>query len=226
MDFNSFYTLSPSPMPSLVPSPVLLPMSSPLLSPSPSSESSPLPSSELSPLPSPESSPLPSRLISPKASPESLPTPQLTVLMPLPPLATYSSFDELKTSIQAFARENLYAFVVGRSRKLHRGNKRMVTYVCDRCGRIPSENAILRTAKARKRQTTTRKTGCEFSVNAVQLSSGDWELRYRPEAKHSIHNHLPSYSVAAHSSYRKFTAQEIEMIRNWHRAGLHKLEKN
>jgi len=117
-------------------------------------------------------SPLPSQ------PPEPLPTdaPPPPTSMPLPLEAIYSSKEELYTSIQAWATQHHYAFCIGRSTKIHTGPRIKITYNCDRCGRLPPENHLQNYLQARRRQTTTRKTGCRFSVSAIQCTDTQWEL--------------------------------------------------
>ena len=101
-------------------------------------------------------SPLPSQ------SPEPLlaNTPPTSTTMPLPPEALYSSKEELYTSIQAWAAQHHYAFMIGRSNKINKGPRIKIFYNCDRYGPLPPENHSQNYSQARKRQTTTRKTNC------------------------------------------------------------------
>ena len=62
---------------------------------------------------------------------EAPPTP---MSMPLPPEATYSSKEELYTSIQAWAAQYYYAFRIQRSTKLNNGSRIKITYSCDCAG--------------------------------------------------------------------------------------------
>lgn len=99
-----------------------------------------------------------------EASPESPPS------MPLPPEAIYSSKEELYTAIQAFTAQHCYTFRIGRSKKINDGPRSKVFYNCDRCGPPPPENHLQDYLQARKRQTTTRKTGCQFSIVAIECT--------------------------------------------------------
>jgi hypothetical protein len=117
-----------------------------------------------SPLPSPSPEPLPAEAPSP-------PTSMPPTSMPLPPEATHSSKEELYTAIQAFAAQHSYAFRIGRSNKINNSPRLKIFYNCDRCGPPPPENHPQDYLQARKRQTTTRKTGCQFSIVAVQCTN-------------------------------------------------------
>jgi hypothetical protein len=139
--------------------------------------------------------------------------------MPLPPEAIYSSKEELYTSIQAWAAQHHYAFCIGRSNKIHNGPRIKIFYNCDRYGLPPPENHPQRYLQARKRQTTTRKTNCQFSVIAVQCTDIQWELRHRPGMEYSIHNHPPSQSTSSHPAHRKLAQAEINQARALHNAG-------
>ncbi len=125
-------------------------------------------------------------LLSPTPDPAEAPPPPTS--MQLPPEATYSSKEELYTSIQAWAAQHYYAFRIGRSKKINESHRTKIVYNCDRCGPPPPQNRI----HNRQRYTTTRKHGCQFSVLAVECSSTQWELRHRPSKEYSIHNHPPS----------------------------------
>jgi hypothetical protein len=139
--------------------------------------------------------------------------------MPLPPEAIYSSKEELYTSIQAWAAQYHYAFCIGRSTKMNGGPRIRITYNCDRYGPPPPENHPQKYLQARKRQTTTRKTGCQFSIVAIQCVSTEWELRYRPGIQYSIHNHPPSQSASSHPTHRKLAQAEINQAKALHNAG-------
>jgi hypothetical protein len=157
----------------------------------------------------------------PLQSPEPLPAepPFSSTAMPLPPEAIYSSKEELYTSIQAWAAQYCYAFYVRRSTKINNGLRSKITYNCDRCGSPPPENHPQSYLHARKRQTTTRKTGCQFSVLAVECSNTQWELRHRPGAEYSLYNHLPSQSISFHPAHRKLAQAEINQARALHDTG-------
>jgi hypothetical protein len=141
--------------------------------------------------------------------------------MPLPPEAIYSSKEELYTSIQAWAAQYHYAFRIGRSKKIHNGPRTKIIYNCDRCGPPPPVNHPQNYLQARKRQTTTRKTGCQFSVVALECINTQWELRHRPGTEYSIHNHPPSQSISSHPAHRKLVQAEINQARSLHNAGIY-----
>ena len=66
-------------------------------------------------------------------------------------------------------------------------------FVCDRCFR-PS-----REPSSHSRNTQSRGIGCLFSVLGVKTQDKqNWELKHRPKAKFSTHNHAPSSHPAAH----------------------------
>jgi hypothetical protein len=139
--------------------------------------------------------------------------------MPLPPEAIYDSKEELYIAIQAWAAQHCYAFCIGRSTKKDSGPRTKITYNCDRCGPPPPENHPKNYLQARKRQTTTRKTGCQFSIVAIERTNTQWELRHRPSIEYSIHNHPPSQSISSHPAHRKLAQAEINQARSLHNAG-------
>jgi hypothetical protein len=93
-----------------------------------------------------------------------------------------------------------------------------ITYNCDRYGPPPPENHPQNYLQARKRQTTTRKTGCQFSIVAIEQDM-QWELRHRPSIQYSIHNHPPSQAISSHPTHRKLAQEEINQARALHSAG-------
>jgi hypothetical protein len=113
----------------------------------------------------------PRALISPSPDPLLAQAPSPPTSMPLPPEATYSSREELYTAIQAFAAQQYYGFIIGRSNKIHNSPRVKIFYNCDRYGPPPLENHPKNYPQARKRQTTTRKTGCQFSIVAIQYTN-------------------------------------------------------
>ena len=139
--------------------------------------------------------------------------------MPLPPEAVLKSRDELYSSIQAWASRHLYAFRIERSKKINNRVRTRITYSCHRAGEVPSEKHPKISPQDRKRQTATRKTGCQFSIIAVERSDTQWELRHRPDMEYSVHNHAPSHSISSHPAHRKLSQAPINQARSLHRAG-------
>ena len=118
------------------------------------------------------------------------------VEMSLPPQGLYDSREALFRAIQAWAQPRGYAFISGKSKHTPGSNRTKVWFSCDRCykpQRDPSNS-----------KTNTRGTGCQFSVIGVEtVDKQGWELKHRPEAKYSTHNHGPSDNPAAHPSFRR-----------------------
>ncbi len=167
-------------------------------------------------LQSPSPQPINQPIDQPADQPAQEPSPSS---MPLPPEAIYNSKEELYTSIQAWAAQHLYAFSIGRSKKIARGDRIKIVYNCDRYGPPPPENHSKHTLQARKQHTTTRKTGCQFSIVAIQRSTTEWELRHRPGVEYSIHNHSPSQSISSHPAHRKLVQGELNQAKALHNAG-------
>jgi hypothetical protein len=159
-----------------------------------------------------------SPLLSQSHEPLPAEAPSSSTSMPLPLEAIYSSKQELYTSIQAWAAQYCYAFRIGRSNKINNIRTRIL-YTCDRAGPVPPVNHPQNSLQSRKRQTATRKTGCQFSITAVERIDGQWELRHRPGIEFSIHNHPPSQSTSSHPAHRKLTQAEINQARSLHNAG-------
>jgi len=49
--------------------------------------------------------------------------------------------------------------------------------------------------------TTTYKTSCLFSVNALEVGISVWELRHWLDPQFSVHNHLLSHAATSHLAY-------------------------
>jgi hypothetical protein len=132
----------------------------------------------------------------------------------VPPEGDYESRDALVKSINAWAAPRGYAFVTGRSTKEKTG-KQTITYKCDRACRPPSASI------ERQRKTTTRGTGCEFSVLAKQsLDRGTWTLRHRPDKRFSLHNHEPSQHPSAHPVHRTLSKEDKSKVASLSNAGI------
>jgi hypothetical protein len=156
---------------------------------------------------------------SPSILPEASSIPLLPeASMPPPPEAIYSSKEELYTSIQRWAACYNYSFRIGRSNKL--GNNRVkVYYTCDRAGPRPLPGHPQNYVQPRQRVTNSRKTDCQFSIVAIQISEIQWELRYRPGVQYSIHNHPPSQSIGSHPIHRKLEQEQIDQARTLYNSG-------
>ena len=127
----------------------------------------------------------------------------------LPPECNYESRDALFKAINAWAAPRGYAFVTGRSTKEKTG-RRIVTFTCDRSRRLDNPS------QPRKRKTTTRSTGCQFSVLGKQsLDSTTWTLCHHPDRQFAIYsNHGPSLYQSAYPVYRLLSNIDILIIRN------------
>ncbi|KID81747.1 transposase [Metarhizium guizhouense ARSEF 977] len=133
----------------------------------------------------------------------------------LPPEDEYSSREALYAAINAWAAPRGYAFVTGRSRKTPNGRQQVV-FNCDRgAGRTPDALTV------RQRQTTTKRTGCQFSVLAKEgLDKVSWKLTHRPSSEYAIHNHEPSTQRSAHPVHRKLSHADMSTVHNLANAGV------
>ena len=91
-----------------------------------------------------------------------------SISISLPPEAIYSSKEELYASIQAWAAQHHYTFRIKRSIKIHNSVRTRILYSCDRTRPAPPANHPQNSLQDRKRYTTTRKTGCQFSIVAYK----------------------------------------------------------
>lgn len=164
-------------------------------------------------------SPPPPVLHSLSPNPSLASAPVTSTAMPLPPEAIYALKEELYTSIQAWAAQYHFAFCVERSKKINNSMRTRILYSCDRAGPAPPTKHTRNSLQDRKRRTNTRKTGCQFSIIALERTDTQWELRHRPGIKYSQHNHLPSKSNSSHPAHRKLKQVEINQARSLHHAG-------
>lgn len=165
----------------------------------------------------------PPTLLSPSPVESLPPTPTATTLMPLPPESFYTSKEALYTSIQAWAAQYCYAFTIGRSKKIGSGSRTKIIYTCDRYGSVPPEKHPHNRLRTRMRHTSTRKTGCQFSLVAIEHTDSQWELRYRPGTQYNTHNHPPSQAASSHPAHRKLAQQELNQAKSLYTAGKYKL---
>jgi hypothetical protein len=132
----------------------------------------------------------------------------------LPPECDYESRDALFAAINAWATSRGYAFTTGKSTKSTSG-RCTVTYACDRFCKPPNAS------KERQRKTTTRGTGCPFSVLATEsLDKSIWSVRHRPDKRFSLHNHAPSQHPSAHPSHRQLSKEDVAKLSSLSNAGV------
>jgi hypothetical protein len=94
-----------------------------------------------------------------------------------------------------------------------------ITYNCDWYRPKPPENHLQNYLQTCKRQTATCKTGCQFSIMALERINTQWEVRRRPGTEPSTHNHPPSQSISSHPAYRKLAQAEINQVKSLHNTG-------
>jgi hypothetical protein len=133
----------------------------------------------------------------------------------LPPEAIYSSRSELAAAINNWAKDRGYAFIIRRSSKSKTQSQSLtVTYMCDR-------GAGPRSDQASKRKTSSRRTDCTFSINAVEsYCKTQWTVRHRDGPQYCIHNHRPSFGPSAHPVHRQIPDQAEQTIRYLSQAGV------
>lgn len=146
-------------------------------------------------------------------------TPPLEIAqMTRPPEGTFATFEALLASANQHAFAHGYAFVIGRSKKKNKLGLKKVLLSCDKGGTSHHKMLPL-DSELRKRKTTSRKTGCEFGVYAIE-SQQEWSLKYRPDANCAVHNHGPSKSVTEHPAARKLNPTAIAAVKAMKDAGV------
>ena len=141
--------------------------------------------------------------------------------MPLPPEDFYTTKKELFSAIQDWSKGYNYAFRRRRRKKLT-DTREKVYYECTCGGPRPIMDRPKndpRRPQDRIRSTSSKKTGCEFSVCGVQVDSHHWEVRHRPDAKFGVHNHPQSSSALEHAVHRRLNPAQIEKARELHSIG-------
>lgn len=132
----------------------------------------------------------------------------------LPPEGTYESRESLLAAINSWAKPRGYAFTTGKSLKTPNGRVRVI-FACDR-NKLPPSTSI-----DRVRRTSSRRTGCKFSVLAKQsLDRNSWVLTHRPDKDCARHNHPPSEDPSAHPAHRRLEEQDATIISNLMTSGI------
>lgn len=133
----------------------------------------------------------------------------------LPPEGQYNSRDAVYSAINNWASTRGYAFAIQRSQKSVSG-RITVIFSCDRgAGRRPASSI------ERKRETSSRRTGCQFSVIAKEsLDKTNWSLKWRIGDKYNQHNHEPSRSKLSHPTYRQLSTVNRSLVHNLSAAGI------
>ncbi|RKK65642.1 hypothetical protein BFJ69_g16107 [Fusarium oxysporum] len=132
----------------------------------------------------------------------------------LPPEGEYESREALFEAINAWAATRGYAFITRRSTKEKTG-RRTITYMCDRRRNHPI------VSRERQRKTTTRTTGCEFSVLAKENNDrSTWTLRHRSDSRFSLHNHEPSQDTTALPVLRTLSKEHLSQLTGLTNAGI------
>ncbi|KAF4336982.1 transposase [Fusarium beomiforme] len=132
----------------------------------------------------------------------------------LPPEGEYESREALFEAINTWAATRCYAFITGSSTK-EKTDRRTITYMCDR----RRNHTIV--SRERQRKTTTRTTGCEFSVLAKENNDrSTWTLRHRSNSRFSLHNHEPSQDTTAHPVLRTMSKEHLSQLTGLANAGI------
>lgn len=124
------------------------------------------------------------------------------VLLPPPEGKEYLTRADLIDAVQEHARLEGYAITIRNSNSLYK-----ITHLgCDRGGTYRQRNGI--TTQTRRRDTTSRLTGCPFSVRASE-KDGIWILKvWNPD-----HNHDVS-TATAHPIQRRIPTSIRQQIKD------------
>src|SRR5689334_12101855 len=139
----------------------------------------------------------------------------------LPPEGQFDSRESLLASINAWAAPRGYAFTTGKSTRDPRSGRRTITFACDRGGRPGAHTSKDQKPAERQRSTSSRITGCQFSINAKEsLDKSYWYIKHRPGEEKSVHNHEPSLHITAHPAHRALSSTDQSVIGNLASAGI------
>jgi hypothetical protein len=135
----------------------------------------------------------------------------------LPPEGTFHSEEEVADMLHKWAMEHRFAFVKQRSRTKNKAGHKVTVWACDRYG----EPSLLpkHSNQPRQRHTSSRKTGCQFSINVVQISGDNFEIRHRPDKLHHCHNHIPSCSPWSHPTHRYLNRELLDKLKELYETG-------
>ncbi|KAL2885279.1 mutator-like element transposase [Ceratocystis lukuohia] len=132
----------------------------------------------------------------------------------LPPEGIYESREALFAAANAWAKPRGYAFTTGKSKKTNNGRTKVVV-ACDRTQAPPNPSTV------RRRRTSSRGTGCKFSVLAKESADKNtWALVHRPDQEYAQHNHPPSDDPSAHPIHRALQTKDVSVISGLVAAGV------
>ena len=129
------------------------------------------------------------------------------MMSPPPEGGSYPTLEAVQKAVLRYCTSVGYAIVIGRSKKTVPGLKK-VLFVCDRAGKPPSRVS----PEFRKRKTSSRKCDCPFGFFAIEQRT-QWTIRYRPDAKHLVHNHEPSEGPSDHPAARKLDSKMVAAVK-------------
>ena len=139
-------------------------------------------------------------------------------LMSLLPESTFHSEEEVVDILQKWAMQHKFGLVKQRSRTKNKAGHKVTLWACDRHGEpplLPKHSNQLRQCR-----TSSRKTGCQFSINVVQMSEDNFEIRRRPDKLHYCHNHILSHSPWSHPTHRYLNIEMRDKLKDFHDAGM------
>ena len=125
-----------------------------------------------------------------------------------PPAREFNTREELLAFQKAWAEEQGFAVVIGRSRP----NRLWIK--CDRGGEYSDKHLHDPENRKRKRKAT-RLTGCPFNIKATMKKDKIW----RCHTEVGEHNHPPSEDLSIHPSLRRMTLEQERKVNDMTEAG-------
>jgi hypothetical protein len=145
-------------------------------------------------------------------------TPDPSLGMDPPPETSFPTFEALLQSVNAWGLARGYACVIGRSKKKNKVGLKKVLLTCDKGG-TSKPHAVSVDSAIRRRATTSRKTGCQFSLYAIETTV-EWQLKYRPDTVYCVHNHPPSKGAVDHPAARRLDRTAVAAVKALRDAGV------
>lgn len=138
--------------------------------------------------------------------------------MPLPPEGHFPSLEALEEHAQAHAKAHGYATARIRWKLRYKTQSKCRKYTIG-C-HCSSKYRDRSKGRARKRQKSTVKTGCQFSFHGLQNEDGTYNLRHRDSLEFRMHNHGPTQNPAVHHQHRRLRGLALEHAKALIAAGL------
>ena len=121
---------------------------------------------------------------------------------------TATSMTELLTYLNGSAEQNGFAII-----KRQAGNKRKATGEYTRWYLYCDRDAVRASESVGHRNTTTQKNDCPWKGIATSKKDNNWGWTWSLCPGHELHNHGPSLHPDAHTTHRKLSESQKDMLK-------------